>query len=61
MSINFNVIASALRQKFLSGAPITAEDVTQMAEAARATQRLDDRVLYAALKSKAQENEGAAE
>lgn len=53
---NVHVIARELRAKLETGT-VTREDAKQAFEVARATGRLEDRVLYAAIKQKVNESE----
>ncbi len=50
--MNYHVIGNALRTKFEKGVQVTQDDLAQMSQVASRTGRMQDRVLYSAMKRK---------
>lgn len=55
MRTNYNILSKQLRDKVEAGEQVTSEDLTMAGEVARHTGRVDDRVLYAKIKQKVNE------
>lgn len=53
--MNYHIVGNALRRKYEEGVPVTQDDLLQMGQVASASGRIEDRMLYSAMRSRYEE------